>query len=72
MKANITFDLNDVDDASQFKLHSEVDELAGFHFEMKHNFMRRFKHLEDKSITYELILDELNVLLDEYNIKHNE
>ena len=41
MKANLEFDLNDIDDGRKYVLSVHVMEMAGFIWELKHNILRR-------------------------------
>ena len=65
MKAILKFDLSDPDDYQDFQQHTMAPQMHSVVFELAFNFMRNFKHLGDKDITYELVEEKVNELLED-------
>ena len=67
MKATLTFDLNDQEEADSHLRCIKAAEMAGFIWELKHNFWRKWKHNEE-DFTLDNYKEALAELMDEHNI----
>ena len=65
MKATLKFDLNDPDDYQDFQMHTMTSQMHAVVFDLAFNFMRNFKHISDKEITYDLVQEKVNELLED-------
>lgn len=68
MEAKITFNLDEPDDIEKYQLMMMNDDFHNVVWELAHNFHRQFKYLEDKDITYDLLVEKINELLTDINI----
>ena len=67
MKAILKFDLNDEDDKISHKECVKASDMAGFIWELKHNFWRKWKH-DETDFNLDNYKEALADLMDEYNI----
>ena len=67
MKATLTFDLNDQEEADSHLRCIKAAEMAGFIWQLKNNFWRKWKHNEE-DFTLDNYKEALAELLDEHNI----
>ena len=67
MKAILKFDLNDQEDAEAHLQCIKAAKMAGFIWELKHNFWRKWKHNEE-DFTLDNYKEALAELMDEHNI----
>ena len=71
MKAALTFDLNDQEEADSHLRCIKAAEMAGFIWQLKNNFWRKWKHNEE-NFTLDSYKEALAELLDEHNINIDE
>ena len=71
MKATLTFDLNDQEEADSHLRCIKAAEMAGFIWQLKNNFWRKWKHNEE-NFTLDSYKEALAELLDEHNINVDE
>ena len=71
MKATLTFDLNDQEEADSHLRCIKAAEMAGFIWQLKNNFWRKWKHNEE-NFTLDNYKEALAELLDEHNINIDE
>mgnify|MGYP003657063643 FL=1 len=67
MKATLTFDLNDQEEADSHLRCIKAAEMAGFIWQLKNNFWRKWKHNEE-DFTLDNYKEALAELMDEHNI----
>ena len=67
MKATLTFDLDDPQDVESHLQCVKAAKMAGFIWELKHNFWRKWKHNEE-DFTLDNYKEALAELLDDHNI----
>ena len=67
MKATLTFDLNDQEEADSHLRCIKAAEMAGFIWQLKNNFWRKWKHNEE-NFTLDNYKEALAELMDEHNI----
>ena len=67
MKATLTFDLDDPQDVESHLQCVKAAKMAGFIWELKHNFWRKWKHNEE-DFTLDNYKEALAELMDEHNI----
>ena len=71
MKATLEFDLDDPDDRMNHLRCIKSSEMALCFWELVHNFWRKWKH-DEKSLDLNSMQDEINNLLNKYNIDVDE
>ena len=71
MKATLTFDLNDQEEVDSHLRCIKAAEMAGFIWQLKNNFWRKWKHNEE-NFTLDNYKEALAELLDEHNINIDE
>ena len=71
MKAILKFDLNDEDDKISHKECVKASDMAGFIWELKHNFWRKWKH-DETDFTLDKYKEALCDLMKEHNINLDE
>ncbi len=71
MKATLTFDLDDPQDVESHLQCVNANKMAGFIWELKHNFWRKWKH-DDSDFNLDTYKEALADLMDEWNINADE
>tara|TARA_R110001583_G_scaffold168677_1_gene321527 strand:- start:1199 stop:1429 length:231 start_codon:yes stop_codon:yes gene_type:complete len=71
MKAILEFNLDNPEDRMNHKRCVKASDMAIFIWELKHNFLRKWKH-DSSSFNIETYRDALDELLDGYHIDVDE
>ena len=71
MKATLTFDLDDPQDVESHLQCVKAAKMAGFIWELKHNFWRKWKH-DDVDFNLDTYKEALHELMEEHNINPDE
>ena len=71
MKATLTFDLDDPQDVESHLQCVKAAKMAGFIWELKHNFWRKWKH-NDEDFNLDTYKEALHELMEEHTINPDE